>query len=229
MNLHSKSFRPKRAMKKRSKLALAGLAALLAVGGLWVYSTVSELGPAGLIPGQHFTSDVPSVRLKEQPVYKVKKKQEVLGVQVVRIISKQQPEEFLVVDGVSRKLVDQVYGKKPDLVWANLMANQLMKLRQPGDGGDTSPISVEIQNVKTLNAGVINKNKQALPYWQLEVRFKLSNEDAPRYYQAGVVRNARSEDQPDGRDTLVVGYAQKEAFQKELVADLMNHLSFEQN
>ena len=193
-----------------------------------MYSVVSELGPAGLLPGKHLSTNLPAVRLKEQPVYKVKKKQEVLGVQVVRIISKQQPEEFLVVDGVSRKLVDQVYGKKPDLVWANLMANQLMKLRQPGDG-DASPISVEIQNVKTLHAGVIQKDKQALPYWQLEVRFKLSNESEPRYYEAGVVRNARVEEPRDGRDTLVVGYAQKEAFQKELVADLMNHLSFEQN
>lgn len=228
MSIDSTAMKRKQALKKRRTVIglLLGVAVILI--GVWIVSVISERGPQGLIPGGNGATASPTVRLTEQRIYKVKKKQEVLGMQVVRIISKQQPEEFLVVDGVSRKLVDQIYGKKPDLGWANLMANQLMKLRQAGDG-ETSPISVEIQNVKTLNAGIIKKNKQSLPYWQLEVRFKLSNESEPRYYQAGVVRNARSENKQDGQDTLVVGYAQKEAFQKDLVADLMNHLSFEQN
>ncbi len=204
------------------------LGLFLLAGGIWLYNTISELGPAGLLPGHNAATAMPPIRLKEQRIYRVKKKQELMGVQVIRIISKQQPEEFLVVDGVSRKLVDRIYGKQPDLVWANLMANQLMKLRQPGDG-EPSSVSVEIQSVRTLNAGTLQRNRQAFPYWQLEVRFKLSNESEPRYYEAGVVRNARQEATEDGTDTLVVGYAQKEAFQKELVADLMKHLSFEQN
>jgi hypothetical protein len=181
----------------------------------------------GLLPQTTVQGAHDTVRLSEQPVYKIKKKQEVLGVNVLRIVSKRQPEEFLLLEGVSRPLVDRVYGKKPDLVWANLMANQLLKLRQSGDG--SSPVTVDVQGVKTLHSGVITQHKQVFPYWQLEVQFKLSNETAPRAYQAAVVRNIRPAQADSGKDTLLVGYAQKEAFQKELVADLMNQLRFEQN
>ncbi len=177
------------------------------------------------------TSIHETVRLLEQPVYKIKKKQELLGVNVLRIISKRQPEEFLVLDGVSRSMVDKVYGKEPDLAWANLMANQLIKLRQSGDG--SLPITVNVQGVKTLDAGLIQHLQEQYPYWQLEVQFKLSNESSPRAYQAGVIRHIQA-GQPDsgtgsGKDTLVVGYAQKEAFQKDLLLDLMTHLQFEQH
>jgi hypothetical protein len=210
-------------------LGLVGI--LLAVlAGVRLYGTLSEVGFMGVLPGANGNSIHNHVHLQDQPVYKIKKKQELLGVNVIRIISKQQPEEFLVLDGVSRKLVDHIYGQTPDLAWANLMANQLLKLRQPGDG-DASPVSVEVQSIKTLSAGVITRQKQRLPYWQLEVQFKLSNESEPRFYEAGVVRTGTTvQNGPSGElDTLVVGYAQKEAFQKELVADLMNHLSFERN
>jgi len=193
----------------------------------WIYSIVSEVGLPGLLAllphaaGSHSQS---KLRLIDQPVYKVKRKQEVLGVSVLRIVSKQQPEEFLVLEGVPRPLVDKVYGKPPDLAWANVMAKQLLKLRQVGEG--SPDVSVDVQGVKTLNAGVIRQKKRQLPYWQLEVQFKLSNEQAPRAYQAAVVRNLDPTPKNKDEDTLVVGYAQKEAFQKELVADLMNHLRF---
>jgi hypothetical protein len=208
-----------------------GLAAV--VVGVWLYSLISEVGLQGVLPGGNAKTADYHVHLKEQRVYKVKKKQQLLGINVIRIISRQQPEEFLVLDGVSRKLVDKMYGKKPDLVWANLMANQFLKLRQPGDG-DTSPVSVEVQNIRTLSSGVIQQEDQKFPYWQLEVQFKLSNESEPRYYEAGVIRHvhdemAHSDEGEEALDTLVVGYAQREAFQKELLADLMNHLSFERN
>jgi hypothetical protein len=201
------------------------------VGGAWLYSVLSEVGMMGVLPGSRNGLHESQVHLQDQPVYRIKKKQELLGVNVIRIISKQQPEEFLVLDGVSRKLVDRIYGQKPDLVWANLMANQLVKLRQTGEG-DASPVSVEVQGVKTLESSTMMHHKKQVPYWQLEVKFKLSNESEPRFYEAGVVRNIG--EQPDASspnqfDTLVVGYAQKEAFQKELVADLMDHLSFERN
>lgn len=213
-------------------LLVAG-AIIAVVGGIRLYNVLSEVGFVGLIPGDKNAIHHLQVRLQDQPVYKIKKKQELLGVNVIRIISKQQPEEFLVLDGVSRKLVDRIYGQKPDLVWANLMANQLLKLRQAGEG-DSLPVSVEVQGVKTLASGEIAYQKQHVPYWQLEVQFKLSNESESRFYEAGVVRNVREQGAtqagPQGQlDTLVVGYAQKEAFQKELVADLMDHLSFERN
>ena len=204
---------------------------LAALVGFWLYTVVSEVGLFGLISGlmprNAKESPLSTVQLIEQPIYQVKKKQEVLGVSVLRIISKQQPEEFLVLEGVSRPLVDKVYGKKPDLTWTNLMANQLLKLRQSGE--NSSPITVEVQDVKTLKSGMIQQKKKNLPYWQLEVKFKLSNEDAPRSYQAAVIRNLGPQSAKDDKDTLVVGYAQKEAFQKELLSDLMNHLRFEQN
>lgn len=86
---------------------------------------------------------------------------------------------------------------------------------------------MDVQGVKTLNAGFIQQKKQQFPYWQLEVIFKLSNENAPRAYQAAVVRNIHPAQTAGEKDTLVVAYAQKEAFQKSLVSDLMTHLRFE--
>ena len=222
--------------QKRDKKGTGGIfgwsvLVLFLLGGAWFYSIVSEVGWMGLFPASGKSSVHETVRLSAQPVYKIKKKQEVLGVNVLRIISKRQPEEFLVLDGVSRSMVDRVYGKQPDLVWANLMANQLLKLRQSGDG--SSPITVDVQGVKTLNSGLIKHHQKQYPYWQLEVQFKLSNESSPRAYQAAVVRHvqfSQADGAPDnGKDTLVVGYAQKEAFQKDLLPDLMTHLQFDQN
>lgn len=203
------------------------IALLIAMGGFWLYSQLSEVGLTGLL-GRVPHNDQPAVRLSPQSVYKVKKKQALLGVNVLRIISRQQPEEFLVLEGVPRPMVDRIYGKPPELPWAKLMANQLLKLRESGE--ESSPVSVDVQAVKTVKSGVISQQRKRLPYWQLEVRFQLSNEDAPRAYEAVVVRNFRPEEQTDSaKETLLVGYAQKEAFQQELVVDLMNNLRYEQN
>jgi hypothetical protein len=208
------------------KPLLAILIAAMALGAYQLYATVSEVGLTGLLPasssaGKHI------VQLAEQPVYQVKKKQELLGVNVVRIISKRQPEEFLVLDGVSRKLVDSIYAKPVDLPWANTVANQFLRLRETGE--DASPVSVEIQEVKTIQKDVLKLDGRELPYWRLQVRFKLSNESEPRYYEAIVARNARGETEPSASDALVVAYAQREAFQQELLADLIKNLHFERN
>lgn len=224
---------------------VAGVGLVVVAGSVWFLSVVSEIGLEAFIPGRPRPSSLQSrVHLKNQSIYEIKKKQEIVGVQVTRIVSKQQPEEFLVLDGVSSQLVDNAYGKKPNLVWVNLIARQLLKMRESGEG-EALPLSVEVQNIKTLGSGMIQQDHQRLPYWQLEVQFKLSNESQPRYYQVGVVRKKDaisaepSKDRkvgfssvfepplPKPQDTLVVGYAQKEVFQKELVADLIRYLSFE--
>lgn len=205
---------------------MVGLTALLLLVGLWLYGRVSEVGWNGLLAGHG--DHVHTVRLKSQPVYRVKKKLDIMGMQVIRIVSRQQPQEFLVMDGISSAMVDKLFTQKPDLGWANLMANQFLKLREVG-GGDSSPVSVEIQGLKTLQNGVIQQDNKQLPYWQLEIRFKLSNEPNSRYYQAGIVRNAESGVLPVGQEVLLIGYAQKEAFQKQLLSDLMDQLLFEQN
>lgn len=210
------------ALPTKKVLLVAALLLLLAGGG-WLYATLSEVGLTGLM---HQILPKPShagVQLKEQPVYRIKKSQELLGMSVARIISSRQPEEFLVVDGVSRKMVDSVYGKEVDLAWANLMANQFLKLREHGE--ESSPVSVDVQTVKTLKTGSIERDGRQLPYWQVEVRFKLSNEDQPRAYSAGVIRHGGRGD----NDTLIVGYAQKEAFEQALLADVLNHLDFQAN
>ena len=211
---------------KRSWRFLGWSCALLAlIGGVWLYSTLSEVGLDGLL--RHPATPTSNIHLARQNIYQIKKKQEVLGINVLRIVSRQQPEEFLVLEGVSRGLVDKIYGRQPDLGWANLMANQLIKLRQAGEDG--SPVSVDVQGVRTLKSGIIHQKAKTFPYWQLEVQFKLSNESAPRAYDAAIIRNVQPEQVKSGKDTLLVGYAQKEAFQKELVADLMSNLRFEQN
>jgi hypothetical protein len=185
------------------------------------------VGQQAFLPGGN-VSHPATVKLKAQPVYHVKKKLDLLGMQVIRVVSKQQPQEFLIVDGVASGLVDKVFAKKPDLVWANLMANQLLRLREASEGSG-SPVSIEIQELKTLNAGFIRNNEKKLPYWQVEIRFKLSNEPNSRFYQAGVLRNADGSHSKSTTDSLLVGYAQKEAFQKPLMSDLLSQLTFERN
>lgn len=219
--------RPAKGAGYRKPLLIGALFVFL-VSGYWIYATISEVGLEAFLSAGNREG---SVKLKSQPVYRVKKRLDLLGMKVIRVISKQQPQEFLIVEGVSSKLVDKVFAQKPDLAWANLMANQFLKLREAGEGG--SSVSVEIQDLKTLNAGSIRRDNRELPYWQMEIRFKLSNEPYSRYYQAGVVRDAVAgtgqTGTHGGTDTLLVGYAQKEAFQKNLIADLMSELTFERN
>ncbi len=205
---------------------LIGLISLVLLAGLWLFNTLSEVGLEAFLTGKG--GHVSTVKLKSQPVYRVKKKLDLLGMKVIRIISKQQPQEFLILEGISSKLVDKVFAKEADLAWTNLMANQFLRLREAGEG-DSSPVSVEIQSLKTLQHGTVERNKSTLPYWQLEIRFKLSNEPNSRYYQAGVIRNADTQTSSTGQETLLIGYAQKEAFQKQLITDLMDKLTFEQN
>jgi hypothetical protein len=210
--------------KRQFLTGLIGMSLLL-LGGWYAFKHVSENGLSGLFPSS--TPSPVSVRLKPQAVYEVKTKQQLLGVDVIRIISKRQPEEFLVLNHVPTALVNSMYGKQVNLAWANTVASQFMKLRQSTET-DASPISVDIQDVKTLKSGKLKQKAQELPYWQIEIRFKLSNEPQSRYYNAGVIRQPdRSES--NSTEALVVGYAQKEAYQPELVADLLEHLNFEQN
>jgi hypothetical protein len=206
---------------------LAAIVTTLVLGGLWLYGVLSEVGLNAFLPGgngRHSTT----VKLRAQSVYHVKKKLDLLDMQVIRVISNQQPQEFLIVSGVANGLVDKVFAKEPDLVWANLMANQLLLLREASEGS-SNPVSIEIQGLKTLNTGFIQNNQKNLPYWQIEIRFKLSNEPNSRFYQAGVLRNADGSQSESGKDTLLVGYAQKEAFQSPLMSDLLNQLTFERN
>lgn len=204
---------------------LAVVLTTLIFGGFWLYGILSEVGLSVFLPGGNGTHPT-TVKLKPQAVYHVKKKLDLLDMQVIRIISKRQPQEFLIVNGVAKGLVDKVFAKAPDLVWANLMANQLLRLREASEGS-SNPVSIEIQELKTLNTGFIQNHQKNLPYWQIEIRFKLSNEPNSRFYQAGVLRNADGSHSESGKDTLLVGYAQKEAFQNPLMSDLLNQLSFE--
>lgn len=213
-------------------------------GGLWVYDTVMERGPGGFwtvfFPGKEGAS----FHLKEQPVYSVKSRQDVLGVRVFRIISHYQPQEFLIIDGLSRHAIEQIYGKPVNSFWANQVANQLIKVRTGGAGlgdgvtdtGSTAkqaPVSVEIQRIRTVGERHLVYARHSLPYWQLDVQLKLSNESSPRYYQAGLIRIGEKPSvfdffHPASKDTLVVGYAPRDAFQKDLLIDLLRHLDFSQ-
>jgi hypothetical protein len=210
--------------KRQFLTGLIGMSILL-FGGWHLFKYVSENGLTGFFRGS--TAKSVSIHLKPQPIYEVKTKQQLLGVDVIRIVSKRQPEEFLVLNHVPKSLVNSMYGKQVNLAWANTVASQFMKLRQNTADG-TAPLSVDIQDVKTLKSGTIKQKSKELPYWQIEIQFKLSNEDQPRYYNAGVIRQP-SQNTTSMTEALVVGYAQKEAYQPQLVADLLDHLHFEQN
>jgi hypothetical protein len=227
----------KNSQKNLWKTPVLGLVALLLLwGGVSLYQTVMEIGPEGTLSllwpkSQHH---VPTVRLEKQPVYQVKKRQELLGVQVSRVISKQQPEEFLILDGLSPNVVNGVFGKNIDRFWANQMANHLVKLRSAeteassagSSIGGSGNVKIEVQDVRTLKTGFIQQGKQQLPYWNIQIQFQLSNENQPRYYQASVVRYPKPNGKKDSNETVVVGYAAKGAFQQNLVADLLQHLEF---
>lgn len=211
----------------RRRIALFLLLFLMLSGaGVYLYLRISEVGPGSLFGWKHIYKS--SFRLADQPVYQVKKRQELMGVQVTRIISHRQPEEFLVVDGVSRRLVDRLYGTEPNLAWAGLMANQLLRLRQGGPDAGT-PVSLEIQRVRTIGRGTIHQDHETFPYWQIEVKFRLSNESEPRYYNAGIVRDIRGKQdiRNTHMETLLIGYAQRGAFQKDLLPDLLSHIHFD--
>lgn len=207
---------------RKLRIGVIIAALLLLVGGLKACLLLSEVGLEGVLPGRQAPRQS-QVLLTEQPVYKIKRKQEILGIHVTRIISRQQPEEFLVLEYVPAKLVGSVYGRGIDLAWANSIAGQLLRLRQSGEDGP--PASLEIQDVHTVGQGTL---PNGLPYWQIEIRFKLANESAPRYYQAVVVRNINADKVQETAkfETLVVGYAPKEAFDKALVSDLLHHVRF---
>lgn len=206
----------------------AALTALV-LGLVGLFGHFSEVGFNGLLPGTGGKTAQSTLKLKDQTVYQIKKKLDFLDMQVIRVVSKQQPQEFLIVDGVSSGLVDRIFAQNLDLGWVNLMANQFLKLREGGEGSGP-PVSIEVQQLKTLSRSQIQQGSNGLPYWHLEIRFKLSNESSSRFYQVGVVRHAKSPfSSPAGKDTLLVGYAQKEAFQKALLSDLMTHLRVERN
>lgn len=210
--------------KRRPRRYLIILIVALLAGGIWLYNTVSELGP-GILPhpGQHRVD----IRLLQQPVYQIRKKDQVLGVNAVRIVSKRQPQEFVVLSGVPRKMLDKVYGKPVDLGWANSIANQFLKMRQSTDDG--SPLSVEIQQIKTRNTGTIAWEGQQLPYWQVAIRFKLSNESEPRTYDVGVIRHLSQDGQAGGQENMMLTYAQNGAYEKALITDLLGKIQFQQN
>lgn len=210
-------------------LVLGAMAVLLLWGGFRLYGTISEIGPAAFwhhLTGQGTHTGANAIQLKPQPVYQVKKKQTLLGAHVTRIISRQQPEEFLVIQGLPAGMIDTVYGKPVDLAWANQMANQLLKLRETDEAA--APVSVDIQSVRTVDHGHVSQHDQRqLPYWELEIQFKLSNESYPRLYQAGILRHAEPAHATKGHhDTLIVGYAQKDVFQAHLLPDLLRQLEF---
>ena len=211
--------------KRQFLIGLIGMSLLL-FAGWYLFQYVSETGFLGLL---HPTkTNLSTISLKAQPVYTIKTKQQILGIEVIRIISKQQPEEFLVLNQVPRTLVDSMFGKQMNLAWANTVANQFVKLRQTSEDS-SSPVSIDIQRVQTLKSGTLKKNGQQLPFWQIEICFKLSNEAAPRFYSVGIVRQIQSTEPNNKTEALVVEYAQKEAYQPELVTDLMDHLRFMQN
>ncbi len=207
--------------------------------GFHLYGVYTEVGLDGLLAPLKGQPPNSVVHLKPQAVYRIKKKQDLLGVRVTRITSHQQPEEFLVLEGVPVPLIDSVYGKRTDLGWATLMANQFLKLRANDE--TRTPITVEIQHFRSKQHREMTVQHQKLPYWEFEVQFKLSNEPASRTYDVGVLRanvpvpastDIQSLD-PGSKpandvhaDILVVAYAQSEVYTPTLLPEVFSLLNF---
>jgi hypothetical protein len=230
--------RPNRAWRV---LLGAAIVFLLCWGVLSLWTSISELGPSAVLSGLNpFAAHEPEnvIHLREQPVYKVKKKQKLLGTEVVRIISRQQPQEFLVLSSVSSHLLDTIFGKPIDRFWANQMASQLARLRSTSGSADepgssTHDPTIDVQSVESeqvvpllVPESLGGERKQSRPYWQLRLRFQLSTETLPRYYQVGILRSqahfkAATSSQ---KESILIAYAPQNTYQKSLILDLLKYL-----
>ena len=173
-----------------------------------------------MLPGN---ADRTVVHLATQPQFKVKRNSEVLGVNIMQIADKREPQDFLILNNVPAAMVEPMLGHTVDKRWATEVANQFLKKRDPDSS--TPPPTVEIQEIHATQQGTVEYEGKQLPYWQVQVQFKLGQEAESRSYEGGIIRNADGNDK--GADTVVVAYAQKGAFRKELLPELMQHLSFE--
>src|SRR6478609_6093624 len=171
--------------KKRRLLSLLLIAfsALFAWGLSNLWSEYLELGPQAFLnrfnPLTWQNSDAVDIHLSDESVFVVKKKQKLFGMQVYRIISKQQPQEFLVITGVSSSLLNQVFDKPINRFWVNQIAQQLLHLRIGSDttaeeSSASNEPGIEVQSVTPERSRPLAFAGNSYPYWQLKLKLQLS-------------------------------------------------------
>jgi hypothetical protein len=220
-------------LKRRAwSLFFIALSAAFAWALSLLWADYVELGPAGFLnhlnPLTWQASDTTDFHLRDDSLFEVKKKQKLFGMQVYRITSKQQPQEFLLVTGVSSSLLNQVFDKPIDRFWMNQIAQQLLRLRigtgaNADDSSTAKEPGIEVQSVIPEPSRNLIAQDKSYPYWQLKLKLQLSTETIPRYYQVGILRSIvinQSQQQGD-KENILIAYAPENAFQSSNLLSLL--------
>lgn len=168
--------------------------------GVAVYVGERHAQPLGVSPVQS-KSEMAAVVAKfgtpqAKKFYKIKKTINVMGMNVIRVEHRQYPQEFVVVNDLSHDFVSDVFDQKMDPSLMESMFNEALKLKS---GKDTS---MDIRKMDIQGKGELTVNGKSLPYRKVRIVFKLSNEEEPRAYEGGMVREAGA----NSLDTLVVSF-----------------------
>ncbi len=202
-------------MSPRRLLVFLALGLLAFLAGLTASRWALEHSPGG----SHL-----EVRLQGGSPFRIRQKNELLGLELIRVKTGKHPQEFLVVTHVPVGLADRLYGKPVNLQWANSIANQYLKVRDADK--DRPPRTVEIDRIDTVELGTMRVGRRNLPYWQLLFRFRLGSETGNRFYEAGILRHVRANEKD--ADTLLFAFSPKGSFEKSLIPALAQSLRFRQ-
>ncbi len=145
--------------------------------------------------------------VENQSLYKLLKQQELLGVQVTRLEHRQYPQEFIVVQGVSGKIADDLLSGKltPDMMSASI--NQLLKLRKSKE-----PVRVTIQKLEIGPQESIDLQDLAISRSPVQMTVQVSTEDTPRLYEGEISLIPTNKTQK----TIVFSFATAEKYHPEL-------------
>jgi|GEM_PF-6133196 len=222
--------------KKRRlfSLFLIALSALVAWGLSNLWTEYLELGPQAFLnrlnPLTWQTIDGIDFHLRDDSVFAIKKKQKLLGMQVYRIISTQQPQEFLLITGVSSSLLNHVFDKPIDRFWVNQIAQQLLHLRIGSDANaEASPATkepgIEVQSVTPEPSRMVTFADENYPYWHLKLKLQLSTESVPRYYQVGILRSVLQQaSRGNDKETILVTYTPENTVQVSTMMSLLKQI-----
>ena len=223
--------------KKRRlfSLFLIALSALFAWGLSNLWTEYLELGPQAFLnrfnPLTWQNSDGVDVHLSDDSIFVIKKKQKLFGMQVYRIISKQQPQEFLLITGVSSSLLNHVFDKPIDRFWVNQIAQQLLHLRigtdpNTEDAAVPKEPGIEVRSVTPEPSRNVVFADESYPYWHLKLKLQLSTETLPRYYQVGILRSVLPQaSRGNDKETILVTYTPENTIQVSTMLSLLKQIN----
>lgn len=188
--------------------------------GFFLWQTYSELGPKGLLALIPFQNKVESVQFPPSSEFQVKKQLTFLSATVTRVVSRYQAEEFLILDNLPPVFLEQLNQSTIPPGWINSVANQCLALRtaQTATATQEKPLSITILSTSPVKNFPIMSQGKSLPYWQLDIVFRLSNEKLARSYRIGVSKKKLGHSQ---NERVFVSYAPNGTYDQKLLIRLI--------